>query len=58
MWLVSFKAVKKKLKEYGKKRRQDTSLDFLEYRSKSSLGSDDSDAEGKGLEPILNPQLM
>ena len=32
---MSFKAVQKKLKEYSKKRKQDTSLDFLEYRSKS-----------------------
>jgi hypothetical protein len=64
MWPVSFKAVKKKLKEYGKKRRRDTGLDFLEYGSESSSGSDDSDAsdasdaEGKDPEPILDPQLM
>jgi hypothetical protein len=54
MWPVSFKAVKKKLKEYGKKKRRDTSLEFLEYRSESSSGSDDSDVEGRGLEPVLD----
>ena len=31
MWPVSFSAVKKKLKEYGKKKKKDTGLDFLEY---------------------------
>jgi hypothetical protein len=29
---MSFKAVQKKLKEYGKKSKKDTGLDFLEYR--------------------------
>ena len=58
MWPVSFKAVKRKLKEYSKKKRQDTSLDFLEYGSELSLGSDDSDNERRGLEPVLDPQLV
>jgi hypothetical protein len=35
IWLVSFKAVKKKLNEYGKKSKKDTGLAFLEYRSES-----------------------
>jgi hypothetical protein len=33
IWPVSFKAVKKKLAEYGKKKKRDTGLDFLEYSS-------------------------
>jgi len=34
---LSFKAIKKKLKEYGKKRKRDTGLEFLEYRLESEL---------------------
>jgi hypothetical protein len=32
IWPVSFKAVKKKLKEYSKKSKKDTGLAFLKYR--------------------------
>jgi hypothetical protein len=35
IWPLSFQAVKKKLKEYGKKRKRDTGLEFLEYGSES-----------------------
>ncbi len=31
MWPVSFTAVRKKLKEYSKKKKRDTRLDVLEY---------------------------
>jgi hypothetical protein len=54
IWLVSFKAVKKKLKEYGKKKKKDTGLEFLEYGS--SLSLDDEDILGKRQpNPILDP---
>jgi hypothetical protein len=35
IWPVSFKAVKKKLKEYGKKKKRDTGLEHLEFGSDS-----------------------
>jgi hypothetical protein len=35
IWPVSFKAVKKKLKKYGKKSKKNTGLAFLKYRLKS-----------------------
>jgi hypothetical protein len=55
IWPASFKAVKKKLKEYGKKRRQDTSLDSLEYGSKSPSSSSETEQEP---EPVVSdPQL-
>jgi hypothetical protein len=57
MWPVSFKVVKKKLKEYGKKKKWDTGLEFLEYGSESSLESDDLDVGEKNSEPVLDPQL-
>jgi hypothetical protein len=55
MWPVSSKSVKKKLKEYRKKKKQDTSLEFLEYRSKSSSRSDNSDVKGRSPELVLDP---
>jgi hypothetical protein len=51
-WPVSFRAVKKKLKEYRKKRKRDTGLEFLEYRSAS-----DSDSETE-LAPVPDLQLQ
>ncbi|KAN0074998.1 hypothetical protein V8E54_007609 [Elaphomyces granulatus] len=54
MWPVSFSAVKKKLKEYGKKKKKDTGLDFLEYGSESEpAGEFESEPE-----PDNDPQLM
>jgi hypothetical protein len=55
IWLVSFKAVKKKLKEYGKKKKRDTGLEHLEFGSKS-----DSELEIEGpdeREPMPAPKL-
>jgi hypothetical protein len=52
IWPVSFRAVKKKLKEYGKKRKRDTGLEFLEYGSAS-----DSDSETEPA-PVPDPQLQ
>jgi hypothetical protein len=52
IWLVSFRAIKKKLKEYGKKRKRDTSLEFLEYGSVSN-----SDLETE-LALVPDPQLQ
>jgi hypothetical protein len=52
IWPVSFKAVKKKLKEYKKKSKKDTSLDSLEYGSESK-----SEAEDRGPKPVLDPTL-
>jgi hypothetical protein len=60
IWPVSFKAVKKKLKEYGKKRKRDTGLEFLEYGSASDSDSE-ADSEAKReptLAPIPDPQLL
>jgi hypothetical protein len=37
IWLVSFKAIKRKLKEYGKKSKKDTSLHILKFKSKLEL---------------------
>jgi len=37
---MSFKVVQRKLKEYGKKQRKDTSLEFLEFSSSSNTDSD------------------
>jgi hypothetical protein len=53
IWLVSFKAVKKKLKEYGKKSKRDTSLEFLEYR----LALDSELEAEQELALVPNPQL-
>jgi hypothetical protein len=52
IWPVSFKAVKKKLKEYGKKSKKDTGLDSLEYGSES-----ESEAEDGEPKPVLDPTL-
>jgi hypothetical protein len=50
---MSFKAVKKKLKEYKKKKKRDTRLAFLEYRSES-----ESELETKQeLDLVPDPQL-
>ena len=40
IWPVSFKAVQRKLKEYGKKQRKDTGLEFLEFGSESDTEPD------------------
>jgi hypothetical protein len=50
IWPVSFKAVKKKLKEYGKKTKKDTGLNLLEFGSES-----ESKAEG---EAVAKPMPM
>jgi hypothetical protein len=56
IWPVSFKAVKKKLKEYGKKKRKNTGLEFLEYGS--SLDLDDETLLGdRQPNPIPDPRL-
>ena len=44
IWPVSFRAVKKKLKKYGKKSKKDTRLHVLEFRSASESDSE-SDSE-------------
>ena len=44
IWPVSFKAVRRKLKEYGKKRRKDIGLEFLEFVSESETESDAENA--------------
>jgi hypothetical protein len=52
IWLVSFKAVKKKLKEYGKKSKKDAGLAFLKYRSEA-----ESEAEAEARHkpgPLIN----
>jgi DDE superfamily endonuclease len=60
MWPVSFSAVKKKLKEYGKKKKKDTGLEFLEYGSESEPaveGEEGREFESEP-EPDNDPQLM
>jgi len=54
IWPVSFKAVKRKLKEYGKKNKKDTGLEVLEFGSESES---ESEAEDKEQDPILDPIL-
>jgi hypothetical protein len=49
MWPMSFKQVKRKLKEYGRKSKKDTGLEFLEY------SGSDSDSEK---EDELLPELQ
>jgi DDE superfamily endonuclease len=41
IWPVSFKAVKKKLKEYGKKSKKDTGLNLLEFGSELESEAED-----------------
>ncbi len=58
IWPVSFKAVKKKLKEYGKKRKKDTGLEMLEYGSNDGSSSDeDIQPRSRELSPVPDPQL-
>ena len=53
IWPVSFKAVKRKLKEYRRKSKKDTGLHLLEYGSES-----ESDIEDEAIaEPALDPKL-
>lgn len=52
-WPLNWKAVKKKLKEYGKKKKQDTGLNILEYGS--DLLSSNSESERSPPQP--NSQL-
>ena len=40
IWPVSFKVVQRKLKEYSKKQRKDTGLEFLEFGSESDTELD------------------
>jgi hypothetical protein len=55
IWPISFKAVKKKLKKYGKKSKKDTGLAFLEYGSESESESE-AEAEARHKpEPLINP---
>jgi hypothetical protein len=51
IWPVSFKAVKKKLKEYGKKSRKDTGLEIMEYGSESGSEGDKEEGEGPTPDP-------
>jgi hypothetical protein len=52
MWPVSFKQIRRKLKEYGKKKRRDTGIDaHLEYGSPSDSSSDEE-------EPAPTPELL
>jgi hypothetical protein len=54
IWPVSFKAVKKKLKEYGKKSKKDTGLAFLKYRSESESESEAKAEARHEPEPLIN----
>ena len=42
IWLVSFKAIKRKLKEYRKKSKKDTGLHILEFRLELELEAKDN----------------
>jgi hypothetical protein len=48
VWPVGFEDIKSKLKEYGKKKKEDAGLAFVEYGS--GLESED--------EPALEPELV
>lgn len=52
MWPVSFKMVKKKLDEYGKKKKRDTGLSFLEY---GDIAESDSEEVGR-IQPVIDPE--
>jgi hypothetical protein len=54
VWPLSFQAVKKKLKEYGKKRKRDTRLEFLEYGSESGSESETE----REPDPVPDSQLQ
>ena len=51
MWPLSFKAIQRKLKEYGKKKKRDTGLAFLEY------SSDSEEEQANEIEPFQLPTL-
>ena len=60
IWLVSFKAVQKKLKEYRKKKKKDIGLEYLEFGSKLEVEEEEAKEEAEpsvttilGLEPWL-----
>jgi hypothetical protein len=56
VWPVSFKQVKRKLKEYGKKGRRDTGLHMLEMGS-SSESEEELLARPRELSPVPTPEL-
>jgi hypothetical protein len=56
IWPVSFKAVKKKLKEYGRKSKKDTGLNLLEFGSESESESE-AEAEDEAMVTLM-PDLM
>jgi hypothetical protein len=56
IWPVSFKAIKRKLKEYGKKTKKDTSLYLLEYGLKLELN--DLKVIDKVTKLVLDPMLI
>jgi hypothetical protein len=58
IWPVSFKAVKRKLKEYGKKSKRDTGLSCLKYGSESSSGSEDKNTSYQDQELQPDTQLF
>jgi len=55
IWPVSFKAVKKKLKEYGKKKKKDTGLEHLEFGSESDSESEIEQPDEREPKPV--PEL-
>ena len=59
MWPVSFKQVKRKIKEYRKKNKKDLGLDSLEFQGDlDSKDSDDYEDEVDQPNPIPNPVLQ
>ena len=54
IWPVSFKKVKHKIKEYGKKSKKDTGLEFLEYGEEEVSSNSEVDDE---LDLVPDPQL-
>lgn len=48
--------MKKKLKEYGKKKKKDTGLEFLEYGSESD-SEDEVNQANQELDPVPDPRL-
>ena len=54
---MSFKMVKRKLKEYGKKKERQSSLDYLEFSSESDMSKDNDFLALSSLSPKEVPSI-
>lgn len=58
MWPMSFKRIKQKLKEYGKKGRKEIGLEYLEYGASFSFEYSESDSELFEPPELILPELL